>query len=245
MLPATDDVDAARKWQEDRRDAWTPVRRRTSEGSLTNAEPYFRKAERLAVSALNHLEDHPRAEEAHALVHEAMFYRRGLYGCPVLFKDGHFWSRCPSRLIHNRVGVSAGLTGTFACSVCGQPIEDCDHIPDSVVPHVATRRRDGFCSICDLTECEHIEGAQYDRSVRALGTSLSAHEVSFVRRPRYPDARFTAVTLDLPDEYRRFAQAEVLNCDDCLGPCGGMRESGLWLENPNLGWSHGFSSELS
>lgn len=208
---------------------WADIRREIGPDTIRKAQPSVRAAERAAVRALNFLEDNALADAAHRGVHVASQLRRGLLGCPIEFRDGAYWTTCPFALAHVRVGFSAGITGSFVCSACGAAMEDCDHLPGAQTEHVK-RGGAGSCNICLEPACDHVDGQIYVVAVRPIGENFTAHEVSMVPRPMYPQARFTEieVTDDLDERARALARAGRLNCDECLGPCDGLLDARSW-----------------
>lgn len=222
--------DVARMAQHSRlRAHWSAIRSQIGRGKILEAEPHIRAAERAAVRALNYLEDNALADTTHGAVHQASQLRRGLLGCPIQFRDGAYWTTCPFSLAHIRVGFSAGITGTFVCSVCGSAIEDCDHLPGTEFDHVA-RNIDNDCNVCHQSTCDHVEGEIYTAAVTPIGVDFSAHEVSIVPRPMYPQARFgeIEVTDDLDHASRVLAASGRLHCDECFGPCEGLLDARTW-----------------
>jgi hypothetical protein len=214
---------------------WAGRRRRIGRTKIAAAEPHIRSAEQAAVRALNFLEDHPLGEAAHEVVHRTAQLRRGLLGCPIEFRDDVCWTTCPFSLAHIRVGFSAGITGSFVCSVCERPMEDCDHLPGTTYDHVK-RGGGGSCNVCHATSCEHDDGETYAATVTPIGVAFSAHEASMVPRPMYPQARFgeIEVTDDLDSAARALAQEGRLHCDECLGPCEGLLDARAWGERVGL-----------
>jgi hypothetical protein len=193
-------------------------------------------AERAAVRALNFLEDFPGlVDESHLVLHEAAALRSALIGCPVILdKDGVAWVDCPSRLAHSRVGQSVGMTTKYVCSVCDAAIEDCSHLPDQLYEVRASQSTTGECNICRKPSCDHEVGRVYQIAARPVAKDAMLHEVSLVRRPRYPQARIAAFGLDFApetDAYRGAASG-IFHCTICLKPCRGLIEMGpdpSWL----------------
>jgi hypothetical protein len=225
------DPDEIRSQQRLARDEWKRFSTKLNRSSLEAIEPHARRAEAHAVAALNYLEDHPLRESVHQLVHRAGSIRGGLFGCAIIAEKGKFWTNCPVRVSHLRIGVSAGLTSTFECSICGEVIEDCDHVAGHVYDKTASRIGDDMkCSICDLINCEHKVGTGYPVTAQAIARDMVGYEVSFVPRPRYPQARIYQFTVDdeMPAEYTDLANAGKITCDVCVGPCRGLHESKLW-----------------
>ncbi|PUB20191.1 hypothetical protein C8K30_11716 [Promicromonospora sp. AC04] len=212
--------------QNKKRSAWNTFRNAIDSATRDEIEPHIRRSESAAVAALNYLEDHELADVAHNAIHRSAFIRRGLFGCPITLRDDALWTECAFEMSHIRLGLSAGLLSEFECSVCGQPVEDCDHTMGETYDKVVVQDEAGKCSHCGSTDCEHAVGAVYPIRAYADARIVRTHEVSIVNRPRYPQSRFTAVTIEqsqLGDaRFRVAAQLGRLNCDQCLGPCGGF-----------------------
>ncbi|MGP5045549.1 hypothetical protein ACTXJR_16265 [Glutamicibacter ardleyensis] len=235
---ATEDNTLRREIQRQKCSEWLDFSVTIDQVTLDTVEPMIRRSESAAMAALNYLEDHELAEVAHAAIHRAAFMRRGLYGCPIVLRDDdEFWTNCPINISHLRMGTSAGLVSDFECSICGLMVEDCDHIMNEVYDKTASRDAEGKCSICRATECdEHSVGKVYPTTAYANACNVKAEEVSFVARPRYPQARIVEKSIDLGPEgenprVRYAAQHNRLNCDACLGPCNGFSEMQTWKEN--------------
>lgn len=210
------------------RTEWESLKTEIPHGVLELAEPHIRASEKAAVNALNYLEDTHIAGDAHKAVHRAAFLRRGLFGCPITYREGQFWSDCSINISHLRLGMSVGITSDFHCSICDEKLEDCDHVMGQEYLVAAKTNPQGLCSICELPTCSHQQGERYAVAAQGVGREISLHEVSMVSRPRYPLARITEMTRDLPQEYRSIGKAGLLHCDACLGPCRGFNESADW-----------------
>lgn len=238
-MPALDfaliepDEDARRAIQRDKRAQWIEFWSATDQSTLDAIEPHIKKSVNAAMDALNYLEDHELMEEAHAAIHRAAFLKRGLFGCPVVFRDDEYRTDCPINISHLRMGVSAGLVSDFECSICGELVEDCDHQMGQLYPKVASRTDEGTCTICDSVHCEHSEGEILLVQAHANALNIRAAEVSFVARPRYPLARIVEESKDMgplhdDPRLRDAAKHGNLNCDADLGPCKGFNEMKNW-----------------
>jgi hypothetical protein len=224
-----DDDDARLAIQRLKRTEWDEFASTLGSSLLGEIEPRIRRSERLAVAALNYLEDHELAETAHQAIHRAAFVRRGLFGCPIIFRDNDFWTDCSIRMSHIRIGMSAGLTSDFECSICGRLLEDCDHTMGETYEKVADRDGDGTCTVCTSMDCSHVVGLPYSTVAYGNARDVVSHEVSMVARPRYPQARFTELSMDFTTSgdlafFRWGAEHGYLHCDGCLGPCKGLKE---------------------
>ena len=235
QLEVADDV-VRRDIQRDKRTEWINFVNTLDRALIDELEPHVRRSEAAAVAALNYLEDHELADTAHLAIHRAAFIRRGLYGCPIsTHEDGAFWTDCSMNMSHLRAGMSAELVSDFECSICGELVEDCVHVLNNVYNKVATMEHDAVCSICRAVECEHVVGASYPVVARATARNLVAEAVAMVARPRYPQARMVAMTLDLGSDgeselMQMAASQDRLHCDGCLGPCKGLNDMRLWGE---------------
>lgn len=234
------DEDIRRAIQREKRSEWVDLTAEIDQETLEAIEPHITKAVASAIEALNYLEDHELMEDAHAAIHRTAFLKRGLLGCPILLRDDQYWSECPINLSHLRIGVSAGMTSDFECSICGELVEDCDHQMKEFYPKASARDGEGRCNLCDSKECEHPEGETFLVQAHASARNIKAGEVSFVARPRYPLARIYGKAKDLGvlgDDHRiRHAAAHgELQCDADLGPCNGFNEMKNWdLSNASL-----------
>lgn len=230
--PLTEDDHMVRiRIQQEKRAEWDHYVGGLDQSVLAAVESHVRASLAAAVSALNFLEDHELAETAHRAIHRAAFVRRGLFGCPITLEDDDLWTDCPMRMSHWRLGMSVGMTANYICSICERPVEDCDeHAMGDAYEKVATETDDGVCSVCGVAECDHVVGTAYPAIAQGMGRSADVHEVSMVPRPRYPQARITARTLNHLDldenpQLRWAAANGQLHCDHCLGPCNGFSEA--------------------
>lgn len=203
---------------------WNAFRLELLASAVKDIEPLIKQSESAAVAALNFLEDHELAETAHAAIHRAAFVRRGLFGCPIVYREGSLWTNCSINLSHLRMGSSAAISGTYECSICGEPAEDCDHRMGSTYEVTVKRNDDGTCNVCQQKKCDHLVGTQMEARAVAMARNMVAHEVSHVARPRYPQARFIEETIDMDedDPLWEMAIAGELHCNICFGPCKGF-----------------------
>lgn len=227
------DEGVRRAIQRSNRMQWIGYRAQIDQSTLDAVEPHIKRSVKAAVDALNYLEDHALKDEAHAAIHHAAFVNRGLFGCPVVLRDGEYWSDCPINISHLRMGVSAGLVSDFECSVCSELVEDCDHQMGQPYPRTADRTANGRCTICDSLNCEHPAGESFLVQAQANARNIRTGEVSFVARPRYPLARIVEESKDMgalqnDPRVKHAAQHGGLNCDADLGPCKGFNEMKDW-----------------
>lgn len=212
---------------------WLAFRGTVDEDTIAKLAPHIRQSELAAVAALNFLEDHELADTAHAAIHRASFVRGGLLGCIVTVRDDELWTGCSMQIHQLRFGASVGMVSDFACSICGEPMEDCDHLADHMYPKVASRNKDAKCNICYAEECGHREGETYEARAHGIALNIKSGEISIVDRPRYPMARITELELELGDvsghpDLLKAARDGELHCQVCLGPCEGFIKFSEW-----------------
>lgn len=193
---------------------------------------YWEGAERLArhaltraVDAFNFLEETSEHEAAHRHAHEVAAFVSGLWGCEMTFEDGLYWDVCPVSLMHMRWGLSAGFTAVRLCSLCGEDLDECPHMIDTLYEVVVSRTPDGSCTACGGSACGHVIGEMVQARPHPIIREASLHEVSVVRTPRDPLARITRVDIS-PDLLRGGLGTEsddqLLTCYRCLHPCNGF-----------------------
>lgn len=238
-MPALDfalvepDENARRAIQRDKQAQWFEFWSETDQFTLDAIEPHIKKSVSGAMDALNYLEDHELMEVAHAAIHRAAFLKRGLFGCPIVLRDDEYRTNCPINISHLRMGVSAGIASDFECSICGEPVEDCDHRMGQFYPKTAGRTGEGTCTICNSVDCEHPEGQIVLVQAKANALNITVAEVSFVARPRYPLARIVEVPGDMGclHDHPRIQYAAKhgnLDCDADFGPCKGFNKMKDW-----------------
>lgn len=227
------EAEVRRAVQREKRAEWIEFLEKTDRSTLDAVEPHVKRSMTASMDALNYLEDHELREDAHAAIHRAAFVKRGLFGCPIVLRDGEYWTDCPINISHLRMGVSAGLVSDMECAICGELIEDCTHQPGQLYPKDAGRDAAGRCTLCDSVDCEHPEGETFLVPAYGVARSITAGEISFVVRPRYPLARVVEETRDMgqlhddPQVIHAATHGE-LNCDADLGPCKGFNEMANW-----------------
>jgi hypothetical protein len=189
-----------------------------------------REALDVAVAAFNFLEDEALADASHQHAHTVGELVGQLFGCEARYRDGSFWDVCPLTLMHLRIGLSPGFTGQRLCSVCGQDLSECPHVPGLSVT-VRAEDHDGRCSACSgHWPCsQHLPGTAVDVVPHGVIAAMNLHELSWVDRPRQPRARIT--DLELPDallraQLGRLPDAdEPLVCHRCQRSCTGLLTS--------------------
>lgn len=153
-------------------------------------------------SAVDRLDGTAYFEEAHRALDFAGRVQRVLFRhkCVLRETDGTYYDECPVSLAHTRVGISAGLIiEESVCSICNQDSDLC--------PHIAGREYDG-------SRCQNII------------TKVKADHVAFVENPDFPDARFTAMSIDYADIVKGLKAipppGALITCDRCLDTCTGV-----------------------
>jgi len=200
------------------------------EGTLLLVEQDTRAAEQRFRNALEHLRSaylldgrpHQLSREMHVLGQRV----QGWFSCPLDYENGEYRNACPVYLSHYVGGFSIGGTGRAICSICGQPMLDCEHVPGESYDRVIARRSSGgLCNICAEEACNHVGGTTYD-GVRAFGimTDIELDHIAYVSLPEDPLCTFCAVPLSKaqikrqlsPDELAEFIYGKTrLYCTHC------------------------------
>ncbi|MCE3030617.1 MULTISPECIES: hypothetical protein [unclassified Streptomyces] len=178
-----------------------------------------------AVDAFNFLEDTELADVAHQHSHKIAALIGGVFGCDIQYIEGAYWDTCPISLMHRRCGMSVGFTATRRCSLCGDDIDECEHLLGVLYEVRIQRSADGTCSACGRHSCSHVEGEIVSIYPHAVMGDLQVHEISLVSRPRDPLARFTRVEFDPQDLARSLGgepDGREIRCYRCLHPCEGF-----------------------
>lgn len=197
----------------------------TTIGYWLEAERLARQALVRAVDAFNLLEHTSGHDIAHHHAHEVAAFVGGIFGCEVPFEDGDYWDTCPVSLMHHRWGMSIGFTAVRLCSLCGEDLDECPHMIDTLYEVLVARTADGDCSACGEQLCNHVVGEKVQVYTHAIVREASLHEVSLVRKPRDPLARITR--MDIASELLRQSlgadpAGRPLACYRCLHPCSGF-----------------------
>lgn len=75
-------------------------------------------------------EDSELEEDQHTLMHEIGLWTRQRFGCSIHFDGKRYEQRCQIDIAHRRFGFSVGYTATAICSICGDDVSGCPHLPD-------------------------------------------------------------------------------------------------------------------
>lgn len=178
-----------------------------------------------AVDAFNFLEDTELAELAHQHAHKVAALVGGVFGCDIQYSEDAYWDTCPISLMHRRWGMSVGFTATRRCSLCGEDLDLCEHLLDTLYELQIKHTADGTCNACGRHGCSHIDGDVVSTHPHAIMGDWQVHEVSWVSRPRDPLARFTRVEFDpqiLAYNLGEEPNGRNVRCYRCLHPCEGF-----------------------
>lgn len=200
---------------------------------LDDSEGAARRALQQLARSLDWAEDSDREDERHRELDAAGKYVRETYGCVLPFEDGQYFRTCPVDLAHTRVGLSVGGTAKRICSLCGEDVSECPHLPNKAYLVPGGSSDLGWCRVClERGPCDHDPGHEYRTDVVSIITEMQVDEVSIVGKPSHPEARLTRVsvsTRDLSEALgETFSPGIAISCDICLRPCNGLvkRHSG-------------------
>lgn len=193
------------------------------------AELCLRRALSVAASAFNWLEDTEYEDQAHADLHCYGTYTREHFkgNCELGWTGQSYEERCPVSVAHKRIGFSIGFTAQRFCSVCGEDLSTCEHVPGRFYDVPGGFGETGVCRVCLRPDCvDHVAEKLYRARAASKIRNMSMVEVSLVAKPKHPDARLLAVPVDSerlqeflgPD----FKMGMRVSCDQCLGSCAGL-----------------------
>lgn len=191
------------------------------------AERYARAALDRVVRAFWWAEEMPEEEAVHELMHDLGRWVRETFGCTIVAKDGVYEETCPVSLAHRRMGMSVGFTAQRLCTLCGEDISECPHLPGTAYLVPGGIGPAGCCAVCLSEICtEHDLEQTYRVSAVARIVDMDLEEISLVSRPRNPEARFISISMsndDLRDLLGPgFVVGMPLSCDKCLSGCWGF-----------------------
>jgi hypothetical protein len=138
---------------------------------------------------------------------------RETFGCQLTRSGTRYSQTCPVALAHNRIGMSIGGTARRLCSLCGDDLSECEHIPgiSYLVPGGVSSL--GWCRVCLQEACEHTPDQNHRVSVIGIIKEMDLVEVSFVPKPAQPEARIMEMTIPVPE------LIEALGDTFVPGPC--------------------------
>ncbi len=199
-----------------------------SEDELVEAESTSAGALALYRSSLNWAEDTDQEDDAHRALDEAGRFVREAFGCYLEHDGPNYRRTCPVDLGHNRLGLSIGGAASRTCSLCGEDLSECEHLPGTAYLVPGGTDELGWCRVCSEEECfEHSPDQLYRTRVITIIQEVGfVDEVSLVNKPAQPDARILSISLSAADLQATlgedFEPGMEVSCDKCLSPCGGL-----------------------
>lgn len=198
-----------------------------SQKDLDQAEVSARLALEHYANSLNWAEDTIHEEGAHKQMDSAGKWVRLNLRCNLLHEDGSYFQTCPVALGHNRIGLSIGAIANRVCSLCGEDLSECLHLPGIAYLVPGGIEDLGRCRVCLSTEaCQHLPTEEYRVSVVGISVSGEILEVSIVNKPAHPEARFQKISLSNAElkEFLGdgFEIGMEVSCDRCLTECDGL-----------------------
>lgn len=217
----------SRRWQADLLMSHARASRGTKREGPREAERDAREALKLYRASLDWAEDTDLEDEAHRMMDDAGRWVHETFGCHVERVGHEYRQVCPVALGHNRIGLSiGGHAAVRVCSLCGEDISECEHLPRSAYLVPGGPEDLGWCRVCLKETCDHDRNTTYRVSVVAIIRELDLHEVSIVSKPAHPEARIHSISIshaDLKAELGpEFEPGIDVSCDRCLTQCEGL-----------------------
>ncbi len=190
------------------------------------SEREARQAIESVVNAFWWAEDTEMEDGQHALMHKIGRWTRRSFGCHLLVNDEGYHRTCPIDIAHIRAGFSIGFVADRICSLCGDDLSECSHLPGRSYwvrggPQVISR-----CRVCGMESCNHRADRLYRAPVISIVKEGELREVSLVPRPANPEARITRIAVTREDLREAlgssFWPGMRVTCDKCLGECPGF-----------------------
>lgn len=188
------------------------------------------EALRIVSEAFWYADETELEKKPHKLLHQIAKWKHDTIGCHLIKQGDEYIQRCKVAITHRRMGFSAGLTGTPVCTLCGKSEFDCEHSKDKTYWTRGGTNKQGECFICLEKSCtEHSDSYIYKVSPTTRITNPVLHEVSMVRKPRFPLARMQEVPIS-KEEIEANAgiidesKGMVYTCHTCGGSCPGFQE---------------------
>jgi len=204
--------------------------KRLSGQATEAAEQEARQAIAEAVNAFWWSEDSELEDAQHALMHKIGRWTRQRFGCAVHFDGQRYSQRCPLDIAHKRFGFSIGYTATPMCSICGDDISECPHLPEKQYWERGGVGPSGYCPVCmKQAGCRHRPDRLYRVTVGRIITKMQLREVSVVARPAGVTTRLSELPIDTGKLIQRlgsdFKVGMPVSCDLCVaGRCWGFDE---------------------
>jgi hypothetical protein len=208
----------------------TEAIQRLENADIQGGERAARQALASLRASLDWAEDSELEDGAHRRLDAAGMWVRRTFGCLLERRGQEYKQTCPVALGHNRIGLSVGGIAYRTCSLCGQDVSECEHLPGTAYLVPGGAEQLGWCRVCLKTECDHLPVERYRASVVAIITEMELEEVSIVPKPAHPEARIHAVGVSV-SELRAalgpgFRPGMDISCDRCLSRCGGLIRHG-------------------
>jgi len=202
------------------------------------AENKARQAIDSAVRAFWWAEGSEIEEAQHELMHRIGHWTRKNFSCHLGFDEEGYYRECPLDIAHTRIGMSIGFTANRVCSLCGNDLSECPHMPGRAYWARGGAGATGKCRVCREASCRHRPDRLYRAQVVSIVESGELREISFVPRPANPEARLTRIpvsTTDLAEAIgSSFIRGINVSCNKCLGPCPGFSDFGDDLEEREI-----------
>lgn len=207
-------------------DAREAVERQADAPSVDQAEKDARAALALFARSLDWAEDSDEEEKAHQLMDQAGTWVRETFGCQLTRSGTRYSQTCPVALAHNRIGMSIGGTAKRLCSLCGEDLSECEHIPGTsyLVPGGISSL--GWCRVCLQEDCEHTPDQTHRVPVIGIIKKMDLVEISLVPKPAQPEARIMEMSIPVSELMEalgdEFVPGSEVSCDACLLECNGL-----------------------
>jgi hypothetical protein len=231
----------AREWYDLNRRRYIGELRRQAKRAYGQSVLYTsvdeRAAEQASIKSLSlitrafwNAEDSELEPPLHDEMHRYGKHKRQTFGCYLAYEAGVYYQRCPIAIAHKRFGMSVGFTvKSRVCSICGNELADCDHLPDELYEVPGGIGPAGVCPVCTHSECvEHSPDRLYKVAVVGIVKEADLHEISIVKKPAQPEARATSLPVDTESLRNAlgsdFRPGMAVTCDKCLYPCSGFEE---------------------
>lgn len=202
--------------------------RRLDSQRSPGAEAAARQAITAAVEAFWWAEDSELEDAQHELMHRIGRWRRKRFGCSLSFDGERYTQRCRIAIAHKRFGLSPGYTAILLCSICGQDVSECPHLPNRYYWIRGGTGPSGRCAVCYRDRCRHRADRLYKTSLTRIVTDIEFREVSLVPRPAGVTTRLLELPVSMGALREAFGPAFTpgtrVSCDQCLGECWGFTD---------------------
>lgn len=203
--------------------AWTFRKRKAAREEVD-------KALRIVSDAFWNADETELEEIPHEFLHRIAKWKHDTVGCHLVRDGDYYLQRCSVAITHKRMGFSAGFTSIPVCTLCGKTEFECEHSRDKTYWVRGGKNKQGECSVCMEKRCaKHTKEYIYKVSPVMRLTNPVLHEVSIVRRPRFPTARLQEISIhknDLESNTGKIDESKgmVYACHACGGACPGFDE---------------------